>query len=166
MHLGARRHRGPPARIADAVDRADYAVSLEANNGPARTAAGRAYEAAADLARAEKEYRTAMMMSPGDVWLPAELGFLYARQRRRPEALAMLRELEIFKSAGRPVHPMLARLHFALGDPATALQHIEEAEQRREPSLLAMLADPRMKPWLIEPRLETLAVRMGVVRPQ
>lgn len=153
-------------RIAEAIERADYAVSLQANNGPVRTTAGLAYEAAGDLARAEKEYRTAMLMSPGDPWVPAELGFLYARQQRRREALAMLRELEAFQIAGRPLQTVIARLHFALGDSATALRHIEEAERGREPSLLALLADPRMAPWLTEPRLQALAARVGVVRFQ
>ena len=153
-------------RIAEAIDRADYAVSLQANNGPTRTAAGRAYEAAGDLVRAEKEYRTAMMMSPGDSRLPAELGFLYARQNRRPEALRMLRELETFQAAGRPVHTLIARLHFALGDTADALRHVDEAERRRESILLAMLVDPRMSRWLSEPRLQELAARLGIVRPQ
>ncbi len=154
-------------QIAEAVERADYAVSLQANNGPARTAAGLAYEAAGDLTRAEKEYRTALVMSPGDAWIPAELGFLYARQHRRPEAIAMLRELETFLRSGRPMHTMIARLNLALGDSASAQPHLEAAERRREAALLAMVVDPRMKPWVAEsPFLKALAARVGLVRPQ
>lgn len=152
-------------RIAEAVERADYAVSLQANNGPARTTAGLAYEAAGDFARAEKEYRMALLISPGDVWIPAELGFLYARQNRRAEATSMLRELEEFVRAGRPVHTAIARLHFALGNREAALYSVEQAERGREAALLAMLIDRRMAPWLGEPRLVALAERAGVVRP-
>jgi len=82
---------------------------------------------------------------------------------RRKLALEVLRKLESYATE-RYVSPLeFAWIQFALGETDIGFHWMQKALEDRSFDLISLKVDPRFGPLKDDPRLETIARRIGVV---
>ncbi|MGB8540934.1 MAG: tetratricopeptide repeat protein [Candidatus Acidiferrales bacterium] len=91
-----------------------------------------------------------------------ELGYIYALQGKRQEALERAGKLqELFMhSYTDPI--LLARIYTALGDKDTAFVWLQKAYEGRSPEMLSIGVDPAFDPLHDDPRFKDLVQRVGL----
>jgi serine/threonine-protein kinase len=142
--------------------RVERAVQLQGNYAPTRLQLGMILDQKGDPRGAEREFRAAFAMRPGDQRCAAALGYLYGRQGRKARARRMIAHLEKLRREGIFVDGSLAVIHAGLGDHDQALDALEAAARAGEASLPYRLQDYRLAAILGSPRAADLARRMGL----
>jgi tetratricopeptide (TPR) repeat protein len=111
-----------------------------------------------DMAIAEAQKAAAMMSGKSG---EALIGYIYAEQGRRDEALAVI---EQFKQSAKQnyVDPIyVAVIYSGLQDAEQSLAWLEKAYSERSPALIYLKFDPRYN-WLrANPRFQDLLRRIG-----
>jgi hypothetical protein len=86
----------------------------------------------------------------------------YARAGRREDALRITRELEARSRRGEWVSPLsIASIYAALGDADSAFEWLGRAYDTQEPDMIFIAVEPRFGPLRGDPRLASLARRVG-----
>ncbi len=145
-----------------ARDAARRSIRLQGNYAPARLQLGMVEQQSRNLAAAEREYRAAYDMRPGDQRNAAALGNLYALEGRRAEADAMVQQLNRLHEEGVLVSGSMALIAAGFGDTARAVEALEAAETAREAGLPYRLTDWRLKQVLGHERVRAIAQRVGL----
>lgn len=128
---------------------------------------GRALESAGRPTEAEKAYRAAAAILPGDNFAQPALARLLALTGRTAEARSILRKLESEAIKGAPLQVAMARVQLALGESDKALDLLDAALPARDAELLLVAGDPDFQSLRAHPRFAALQARLAaVLRPQ
>ena len=91
-----------------------------------------------------------------------ELGYIYARQGKRQEALQMIAELQQ-RSTHHYIDPAsVARIYIALGDKDSAFVWLQKAYDKHSPHILSIDVDSAYDPLRSDPRFQDLVRRIGL----
>lgn len=90
------------------------------------------------------------------------LGYVDAVSERRPEAEALITELQVRRALGYAGASRIAVVYGALGDLDAAFEWLEEAYDERDVSLVHLDHDPFCDPLREDPRFEDLRRRVGL----
>ncbi|HEY0080325.1 MAG TPA: protein kinase [Pyrinomonadaceae bacterium] len=112
-------------------------------------------------ADATLEFRKALERGQDSPETQAALGYAYALEGKRAEALAILERLER-PPDGRYVSPyFISIVYVGLGDDERAFQWLERALQDRHPGMVLMNVDPRFDRLRRDPRFDALMKRIN-----
>jgi serine/threonine-protein kinase len=112
-------------------------------------------------ADAVPEFRKALEQGQDSPETQAALGYAYALEGKRAEALAILERLER-PPDGRYVSPyFISIVHVGLGDDERAFDWLERALQDRHPGMVLMNVDPRFDRLRRDPRFASLMKRIN-----
>jgi Tfp pilus assembly protein PilF len=108
------------------------------------------------------DYRKAVEFSGGAPWTFSYLGYAYASAERRPEARAILRQLD---GTSKPcsVCSLARALTWArLGDKQQAFAWLEQSYQAHEWVLIGLKTEPKFDSLRSDPRFKALIRRIGL----
>jgi serine/threonine protein kinase/tetratricopeptide (TPR) repeat protein len=111
-------------------------------------------------AEAERVIREGMELPGTGTYTVATLAYVLGHDGRRPEAAALLGELERQGREGYVSPVAFATVHLGLGDLAAALDWAERAYQERRGWLVYFAVNPLLDPLRGEPRFQALVERM------
>ena len=104
-------------------------------------------------------FREALRISPGFLWAYGNLGFVYGKLGRRPEAHAVIVEISQLRN-DRAIEYNLAGVYAGLGDRGSAFEQLESAYKRRAVELIWLNVDHRFKDLHGDSRFTALLKRM------
>jgi Flp pilus assembly protein TadD len=114
-----------------------------------------------DLAQAVTELETVKRLEPGEPDPIALLGYAYAVNGRREEAMRALAELQAL-SKQRYVSPFpIAWIYVGLGDKDRAFEHLEKAYEERAGRLVYLKVEHAFDPLRSDPRFADLVRRLN-----
>ena len=91
-----------------------------------------------------------------------ELGYIYARQGKRQEALQMIAELQRRSTHHYTDSASAARIYIALGDKDSAFVWLQKAYDEHSPHMILIDADSAYDPLRSDPRFQDLVRRIGL----
>jgi TolB-like protein/Tfp pilus assembly protein PilF len=144
-------------RYEEAVDAAQAAVDLDAENPRALTTRGLAYYDAGDYQRARASCESARPAADpsGDFYgILACLALSYEKLGRHADAEAMLTRLQ--SSYGDRVAYQHAEIYAQWDDAPKALAWLEKAIRLRDPGVAILKVDPLLDPVRNEPRFQSI----------
>ena len=148
-------------RYDEAIEQLRKTLELSPDYAPAYTVLGRAHEQKGDYDAAMAAFEKAISLRDSPV-LRTFLGHAYASSGRRPEAQAVLAQVEAASRERRvdPYYP--AAVYTALGDSDRALAALEKAYEERFYLVAYMRVDPRLDPLRGDARFERLLTQLGL----
>lgn len=127
---------------------------------------GMDYEQKRMYAEAIAELKAARAYSGGRPGITAALGHAFAVAGKKPEAVAILDELNTL-SRNRYVSPAsIATIYAGLGDPDRAFEWLEKAYQERSAYMVRLKTDPKLDRIRADPRFRDLVRRVGLPRAE
>jgi TolB-like protein/Tfp pilus assembly protein PilF len=150
-----------------AVAALQRALELDPRSARARAVLGRVHDAQGRSAEALAETRRAIEMSdePAVSWrmqlirLQAIAGDV---KSARAQFAALSREVDRRQLRIAPEH--LGYYSLAIGNQASALDHLERAVQDRDPGVLWLAVDPRVEPLRDDPRFQSIVAKLSIPR--
>jgi TolB-like protein/DNA-binding winged helix-turn-helix (wHTH) protein/Tfp pilus assembly protein PilF len=91
-----------------------------------------------------------------------ELGYIYARQGKRHEALQMIAELQRRSTHHYTDSASAARIYIALGDKDSAFVWLQKGYDEHSPHMILIDADSAYDPLRSDPRFQNLVRRIGL----
>ncbi len=146
-------------RTQDAIDELEALQRDDPNSSVAHFGLARYYSAAGRFDDALRQLETAPYKDEAPP--KAEYARILAAAGRLDEARDRLPALIESYENGALAPDYLAYVHLALGDRARSLSLLEEAVQRRSPSVVWAHVDPRFDGLRLEPEFRTLMNRLG-----
>jgi serine/threonine-protein kinase len=153
MYLYARRYDQALDHLARAIEMNPMAIETIRMIGTTLEILGKSSEA-------ERVLRDALRLPEADAYTRATLGWLLARGGKRPEAAAILEELEAVGREGYVSPAALAILHIGLGNPERARDYAERAYDERRGWLVYFKVNPMLDPLRNEPRFKALVEKL------
>jgi serine/threonine-protein kinase len=153
MYLYARRYDQALDHLARAIEMNPMAIETIRMIGTTLEILGKSSEA-------ERVLRDALRLPEADAYTRATLGWLLARGGKRPEAAAILEELEAVGREGYVSPAALAILHIGLGNTERALDYAERAYDERRGWLVYFKVNPMLDPLRNEPRFKALVEKL------
>jgi DNA-binding winged helix-turn-helix (wHTH) protein/tetratricopeptide (TPR) repeat protein len=150
------RHRDYDAAVAVGAK----AIELHPYLQVGRAFYGQALEFSDRMDEALAQYRLASLMSPDLPWMRALEGTCLAKMGRRREACAILADLERLREREYVDAYYMAVFREQLGQRPGALVELERAYSENSGSLYALRVDPKMDPFLAEPRFRRICAAL------
>ncbi|MEP7365816.1 MAG: tetratricopeptide repeat protein [Acidobacteriota bacterium] len=116
-------------------------------------------------AEAEAVLRDILTRRPHDTRALPALGNLLGVMGRRAEAAEVARELEQAIAKGLVREYSVALVYCGMGEKAKALDWLERAFERKDPSTVYLMVEARLRPLQNEPRARRIAEKMGILQP-
>ena len=147
-------------RYDAAISQLRRTLTLDGNFAYAHWNLGEALYLKGDLPGALAEYQRADALDD-DPEITALLGAAYAKAGQRDKALACLEKLKQIQTQRFVRNYLFTFLYAALGDNASALNHLEKADNDGEtPDTTWMKVDPLFDPLRSEPRFQKLVAKL------
>ncbi len=151
----------PAGEYDKAVEQYRKVLAVDANFVLARLYLGLAHIRRNDLAQAITELETVKRLEPGEPDPIALLGYAFALNGQRPEAMRALAELQAL-SKQRYVSPFpVAWVHLGLGDKDRAFEFLEKAYEERAGRLVYLKVERAFDPLRSDPRFGGLVRRLN-----
>jgi predicted Zn-dependent protease len=90
--------------------------------------------------------------------------YIAARNGERVAALAMVKRLQLDRTAAHFLLYELAKVYAALNDPGQAVEYLRQAVDERSAQVVFMAIDPELAPLREDARFQPLAQRVGIAR--
>jgi serine/threonine-protein kinase len=149
-------------RYDRAIEQLRKVAELDPNFYVAYWGLGLCLEQRGDAPGAIAQFEKAVALKEGDLNMLAGLGHGYALAGRRGDALRILDRLAGLAKQRYVPSYYAATVHVALGDPATALDLLEQSYGERSTLLGYLKMDPRLDPLRPQPRFQALLSRIGL----
>ncbi|MBC8166988.1 MAG: tetratricopeptide repeat protein [Bryobacteraceae bacterium] len=147
-------------RFDEAMAEAAKALAARSDSREAHWVVGICLEAQGKLAEAETRFHQILAMSPKDGRALPALGHVLGVQGRRGEALRIAADMIALSEKGGGMEYPLALVYAGMGDSAQTFRWLEAALDRRDPSVMYLRVDPRLKHLQKDARFQALSTRL------
>ncbi len=148
-------------RYMDALATTQKALTIRSDYRRGHWLIGLCHERLGRWEEAERAYRNVLAVAPGDLRALPALGFLLGHTGRKTEATRVLAELRAKEKGAAESEFLQALVLAGLQDEAAALDALERARERREPSSLYLRFEQRFESLFKNPRFMRLASLPG-----
>ncbi len=135
------------------------ALELDPNYFPAHALLADTYAAKGRLEDSIAEVKKAASLSPGDPWVRADFGYVYAKLGRKSDAEKVLNELRVESQSKYVSGFFVSWICIGLGKNEEALQWLERAYQQNDYQLSWISVEPLFDPIRSDPRFADLVRR-------
>jgi tetratricopeptide (TPR) repeat protein len=145
-----------------AIEQLKKTLELDPNFAPAHLCLGWAYVRQGRFDEGMAEYQKVRTIVGSGPYGLADLGYAYARTRKKSEATKILNELLEFSKQGYSLPFDIAIVYWGLGDKDKTLEWLEKASEERSTFLLFIKIDPQWDGLRSDPRFIAIMKKMGL----
>ena len=147
-------------RYDEAIAEAGKALEARSDSREAHWVVGICLEAQGKLTEAESRFRQILMMSPKDGRALPALGHVLGLQGKRAEALEIVARMKALTGKGGGMDYPLALVYAGMGDSDQAFHWLDVALEKRDPSVMYLRVDPRLKRLEKDPRFMAMIAKL------
>ncbi|MFN0100732.1 MAG: TPR end-of-group domain-containing protein [Bryobacteraceae bacterium] len=147
-------------RFDEAIGEAKRALAARSDSREAHWLVGLCLQAQGKLAEAETRFRQILTMAPKDGRALPALGHVLGLRGKRAEALQIAADMVALSEKGGGMEYPLALVYAGLGDAKETFRWLEAALEKRDPSVMYLRVEPRLKRLQSDPRFQSLLARL------